>query len=321
MKHGIAAAFATVYLYLVAGNASAQEFPTRAVTILVPFSAGGVVDVGVRLVGEHLSKKWRQPVVIENRAGASGMIAARAAATAKPDGYTLLGAEAGVGVINALIFKDVAYSMEKDLVPILTITDTPLVLAVNADSGLHSMKDVLIKARDNHLSYASPGRGTVNHLTAEWIAMETGAKLQHISYKGGAPAATAVAAGEVPLAVLSYSSVTSFVDSGRVKLLAVADSKRTALAPNLPTLQESGIPNVSTTQWVGFFAPAATPEAVLSKIQNDVSEILGLPEVKDKLSVLGASASPSTSAEFAARLKAERDHFQKIVKAARIDAN
>ncbi|MBB6309648.1 Bug family tripartite tricarboxylate transporter substrate binding protein [Xanthobacter tagetidis] len=319
MKRQIAAALAATVLF--AGAASAEDYPTRAVTILVPFAPGGIVDIAARVVGERLQQKWGQPVVIENRAGASGMIAAQAAAKAKPDGYTLLGAEAGVSIINELIFKTANYSMEKDFTPILTITDTPIVLVANANAGIGSMKEFLAKAKTTELDYASPATGTLNHLTGEWIAIESGAKIRHIGYKGGAPAATAVAGGEVPLAVLAYSSAKPFVDSGRVKMLAVTDGKRVAVAPDLPTLQESGVPNVSTTQWAGLFAPAGTPQPIIDKIQKDIVEVLALPEVKERLGAVGAAPQPSTSAEFAARLKKEREQFKKIVSEAKVGVN
>lgn len=320
MKRHLAAILTAVFLF--AGSAVAEDYPVRAVTILVPFAPGGIVDVAVRVVGERLSQKWGKPVVVDNRPGASGMIAARAVASAKPDGHTLLGAEAGVSIINELIFKDASYSMEKDFVPITTITDTPIVLVANASSGITSVSDFLAKAQNEPLNYASPAIGTLNHLTGEWIAMETGAKLQHIGYKGGGPAATAVAGGEVPIAVLAYSSARPFVESGRVKLLAVTDAKRTQVAPDLPTLQESGVPRVATTQWAGLFAPIGTPEPVVTKIRNDVAEALVSPEVKAKLAIVGASPIPSSSsAEFAARLKTEREQFRKIVEGARIEPN
>lgn len=319
MKRLIAAALAATFLF--SGAASAEDYPTRAVTIVVPFAPGGILDIAARVVGERLQQKWGQPVVIENRAGASGMIGAQAAAKAKPDGYTLFMAETGVAIINGLIFKTVSYDMEKDFTPIMTLTDTPIVVAVNAQAGINSMKELLEKAKKSEVDFASPAAGTLNHLTGEWIALETGTKLRHIGYKGGAPAATAVAGGEVPVAVLAYSSAKPFVDGGRVKLVAVTDAKRVAADPNLPTLQESGVPNVASTQWAGLFAPAGTPQPIIDKIQKDVTAILGMPEVKEKLAAVGAAPIPSTPAAFAARIKTERAQLEKIVKAAKIAVN
>ncbi|WP_137388516.1 Bug family tripartite tricarboxylate transporter substrate binding protein [Rhodoligotrophos defluvii] len=320
MKKLIASALLAV-MTTVTGAAAQESYPTRNVTILVPFAPGGIVDIAARIVGEQLSQMWGQQVIVENRTGGNGFIAATAAKRAKPDGYTLLAAEAGVSVINGLLFTEIPYDMQKDFVPITLISDTPIVVAANADSGIDSMEDFLAKAKAEQINYASPANGTLNHLTGEWMALEAGLKLRHIGYRGGAPAATALAGGEVPVGVLAYSSVRPYVESGKIKILAVTSEKRVDAAPDLPTLTESGIPKVATTQWAGIFAPAGTPDGIVQKIQRDIATVLAKPEVQKQFAAGGASVIPSTSAEFAQRLESEREQFGRIVREADIKAN
>jgi tripartite-type tricarboxylate transporter receptor subunit TctC len=319
MKRLIALAFAALIASTL-GAFAQNGYPNKNVTILVPFAPGGIVDIAARIVGERLSEMWGQQVIVENRTGGSGFIAATAAARSAPDGYTLLAAEAGVSVINELIFAKTPYSMAKDFVPITLISNTPIVVAANARSGFASMKDFLDKAKKERVNYASPANGTLNHLTGEWMALEAGLKLHHIGYRGGAPAARALASGEVPIGVLAYSSVRPYVESGNIKILAVTDSQRVAIAPDLPTLQESGVPNVASTQWCGIFAPTGTPAKIVKKIHDDIAEALKKPEVQKKFAVGGASVTPSTSEQFAQLLQQQRKEFSRIVKSAGISA-
>lgn len=319
MKRVIALAAAAM---LASTAAMAQEdYPNKSVTVLVPFSPGGIVDIAARTVGDALSQMWGQQVIVENRTGGSGFIAATAARQAEPDGYTLFAAEAGVSIINELIFDQTPYKMEEDFVPISLISDTPLVVAVNTGSGIESMDDLLAKAKEEQMNFASPANGTLNHLTGEWMGLEAGLQLRHIGYRGGAPAATALAGGEVQMGVLAYSSILPYVDSGDVKMLAVTAGERVDADPELPTLQESGVPEVATTQWAGIFAPAGTPEEIVQKIQEDIATVLAEPEVQEKFANGGASVLPSTSQEFADRLAKEREQFGRIVEEAEISAN
>ena len=303
------------------GVAAQSRYPDKDVTILVPFAPGGIVDIAARIVGDQLSQMWGHQVIVQNRTGGSGFIAATAAARAAPDGYTLFAAEAGVSIINELIFSSTPYAMSKDFVPITLMSSTPLVVAVNTNSGIGSISDFLAKAKTQQFNYASPANGTLNHLTGEWMGLEAGLKLRHIGYRGGAPAATALAGGEVPAGVLAYSSVRPYVEAGNIKVLAVTDSKRMEADPAVPTLQESGVPNVATTQWAGLFAPTGTPEAIIQKIQQDVATVLAKPEVKAKFAVGGAAVIPGTSKDFAERLAKEKEQFSRIVKKAEIKAN
>lgn len=313
---------AAAALIASAAGASAQSnYPNKDVTILVPFAPGGVVDIASRIVADGLSQKWGQQVLVENRSGGSGFIAATAAARANADGYTLFAAEAGVSIINHLIFDETPYDTKKDFIPITLISNTPIVVAVNTKSGIDTMDDLLANAKEEQINYASPANGTLNHLTGEWMGLEAGLKLRHIGYRGGAPAATALAGGEVPVGVLAYSSVRPYVEAGNIKILAVTDGNRVEADLDLPTLQESGVANVATTQWVGLYAPAGTPEDIVQKIQQDVAEILATPEAKEKFAAAGASPIPSTSQEFSDRLDMEREQFGKVVKDASIKAN
>ncbi|MGF7159357.1 tripartite-type tricarboxylate transporter receptor subunit TctC [Rhodoligotrophos appendicifer] len=308
-------------LATVSGSSAQQAYPDKNVTILVPFAPGGIVDIAARIVGEGLAQLWGKQVIVENRSGGSGFIAATAAARAAPDGYTLLAAEAGVSVINQLIFASTPYDMAKDFIPITLMSDTPIVVAVNTKSGINSMADLIAKAKTEQLNYASPANGTLNHLTGEWIALEADLKLRHIGYRGGAPAATALAGGEVPIGILAYSSIRPYVEAGNVKLLAVTGAERVEAAKDLPTLAESGVPNVATTQWAGLFAPAGTPDAIVQKIQADIATVLAKPEIQKQFAAGGASVIQGSSAEFAKRLENERKQFGEIVTKAKITAN
>ncbi|MYZ50454.1 Bug family tripartite tricarboxylate transporter substrate binding protein [Propylenella binzhouense] len=293
-----------------------DSYPEKPITILVPFAPGGIVDIAARIVGEGLTQKWGQQVIVENRTGGNGFIAAQAAARAEPDGYTLLAAEPLVSVINELIFETTPYKIAEDFVPITTMTATPLVIAASTQSGLGSMADLIEQSKAKQMNFSSPANGSLNQLVGEWIAVKAGLKLRHIGYRGGAPAAAAVASNEVPFGVLAYSSSRPYVEAGKVKLLAVAEAKRIDLEPELPTLIESGLSDLDATQWTGLYAPAGTPAAIVDKLQKAVVEILASPDAQAKLKANGASPYPSTSAEFTASLAKQRTQFAEIVKAA-----
>lgn len=313
---------ATIGVLMMAGAASAAEdYPNRSITILVPFSPGGITDIAARILGEELAKRWDQQVIVENRTGGSGFIAAQAAAQADADGYTLLAAEAGVSIINELMFDEVPYNMEKDFIPIGTISDTPIVLAAHVDTPADTVEEFIAMAKEREVNYASPANGTLNHLTGEWMAVSADLNLRHIGYRGGAPAGTALASGEVPFGVLAYSSVLPYVQSGDIKFIAVTSAERVDADPDLPTLQEGGIPDVDSTQWSGIFAPAGTPEEIVEKLSTEIVALLNDPAVQARFEAVGAQAMPQSREEFAAQLERQREEFGKIVEAADISSN
>jgi tripartite-type tricarboxylate transporter receptor subunit TctC len=308
----------TVVALLASGSAHAQEWPTRAVTIIAPFPPGGIIDIAARTVGDALSERWGVPVIVENRAGGSGFIGAQAAAQAEPDGYTFLAAEAGVAIINALLFDSVPYDMAADFIPITTLSNTPIVLAANVASGVTTVEEFIAATRASEHNYSSPFTGSLNHITGEWIALEAGLNLQHIGYRGAAQAVPALASGEVTFGVLAYSSVLPYVQTGDVVIVATTSADRIAADPDLPTLQEGGIPNVDTTQWAGIFAVAGTPEAIVARMHADVTEALASPAVQARFEAVGANVIPQSREDFAAMLDAQREAFARIVEAASI---
>ena len=308
---------------LFATGASAQDnYPDRAITILVPFAPGGVVDLASRTIGEGLSRRLGQEVIVENRAGGSGFIAASAAAQAEPDGYTLFMGEAGTLTINPSLFDETPYDAEADFTTVSTITDTPLILVANKNASFKTFEEFLATARGEPgvVTYSSAGIGTLNHLAPEWMALEGGLELQHIPYKGGRPAATAVASGEVDVSVVSYSSTKPFIDSGDVVVLATTSASRIDPSPDTPTMQEGGVPNVDTSQWTGLMAPAGTPDAILDLLNETIAEILAEPEVAKTLTEAGAAPYPSSRDEFSEMLDRLRGQFATIIESAGIVA-
>ncbi|ARP96556.1 Bug family tripartite tricarboxylate transporter substrate binding protein [Bordetella genomosp. 13] len=296
----------------------AQNYPERAVRVLVPFAPGGVVDIAARHLSEQLSQLWKQSVVVENRPGGNGFIATTAAARATPDGYTLLMAHTGEFSVNPAVFKSVPYDLDRDFIPVSLVTDTPLVLATKSDSKLNSVKDVIdrSKAAPGSLTFSSPGNGSFNHLAGEWFASSAGIKLMHVPYRGGSPAAAAVASGEVSLGVVAASSMDQFVKSGHVKVLAVMTKRHIPTRPEWPTLQDAGVPDVDAANWVGLLAPKGTPADVIAKLNRDVNTVLKGPKLVETFAMGGGEAVGSTSEEFRARIERDLNTNRTIVEKA-----
>jgi len=305
---------------LCAAPAQAQNYPAKPVHILVPYAPGGITDIASRIVGAKLTEAWGQQVVVDNRPGGNGFIAMTAGAKAAPDGYTLVMVTVGDVAINPAMFKEMPYDVERDLAPIAMVSDAPMVLATNADGPFKSVADAIAaaKAQPGRISVATPGNGSVNQIVLEWMALNTGTQFQHIPYKGGAPAAAALAAGDIPLGVLASSSVAPHVKSGRVRVLAVTMGKRSPLNPEWPTLQEQGVKEVDASNWTALFAPKATPQPVIDKLNAEVVKILHMPDVKQRFAGGGVDTIPSSAAELDARVKQEAERFRAIVQKANI---
>lgn len=320
MKKKLAALFGAL---LLSTTSFAQDYPGRSVRVLVPFAPGGVVDIAARHVSEELSRMWGQSVVVENKPGGNGFIATSAAARANPDGYTLLMAHTGEFSVNPAIFKNVPYELDRDFVPISLVSDTPLVLATKADSALNSIKDVIEKSKQDprSLTFSSPGTGSFNHLAGEWFADAADIKLMHVPYRGGSPAAAAVASGEVSLGVVSASSMEQFVKSGHVKILAVMTKRPVATHPDWPTLQDVGVPDVDAANWVGLFAPKGTPKEIVEKISRDVMTALKTEKLQTAFSMGGGEAVGSTSEAFYERIKRDLDTNRAIAERAGVQVN
>jgi tripartite-type tricarboxylate transporter receptor subunit TctC len=303
-----------------AAPAQAQNYPGKPIHILVPYAPGGITDIASRIVGAKLTEAWGQQVVVENRPGGNGFIAMTAGAKAAPDGYTLVMVTVGDVAINPAMFKEMPYDVERDLAPIAMVSDAPMVLAAHADAPFKSVAEVIAaaKAQPGRISVATPGNGSVNQIVLEWMALNTGTRFQHIPYKGGAPAAAALAAGDIPLGVLASSSVAPHVKSGRVRVLAVTMGKRSTLNPEWPTLQQEGVKEVDASNWTALFAPKATPQPVIDKLNTEVVKILKMSDVKERFAGGGVDTIPSSAAELDARVKQEAERFRAIVQKANI---
>ena len=303
-----------------AAPAQAQNYPAKPIHILVPYAPGGISDIASRILGAKLTEAWSQQVLVENRPGGNGFIAMAAAAKAAPDGYTMVMATGGDVAINPAMFKEMPYDVERDLAPIAMVSDAPLVLAAHGGAPYNSVADVIAaaKAQPGRISVATPGNGSINQIVLEWMALNTGARFQHIPYKGGAPAAAALAAGDIPLGILASSSVAPHVKSGRVRVLAVTMGKRSTLNPEWPTLQQEGVKEVDASNWTALFAPKATPQPVIDKLNTEVVKILKMPDVKERFAGGGVDIIPSSAAELDARVKQEAERFRAIVQKANI---
>src|SRR5437867_4881758 len=311
---------AALGVVLLAQGAVAQTYPTKPIHLLVPYAPGGPADIAARLVGGKLTEAWGQQVVVENKPGGNGFIAMTAAAKAAPDGYTLVMATIGEAAIAPVLFKDAPYNIERDFAPISLVSDATIVLAVHGESPFKSVADVIAaaKAQPGRISVGSPGNGTVNQIVIEWLALNTGTQFQHIPYKGSAPAATALAAGEIPLGMLASSSVAPHLKTGRVRVLAVASAKRSKFGPDWPTLQQAGVADVNASTWTALLAPKDTPQPVIDKLNAEVVKVLEMPDIKERFAAGGVDTIPSSPAGLGARIKQDTAQFGMIVQKADI---
>ena len=300
--------------------AQAQNYPTKPIHVIVPYAPGGVADIAARLVGQKLTEAWGQQVVIENRTGGNGFIAVNATVKAPADGYTLIVGTVGEFTINPALFKDIPYNVQRDLAPVAMLSDTPIVVAAHVSSPFRSVADVITagKAQPGRVSIASPGNGTMNHLTIEWMALGTGAKFQHIPYRGGAPAGAAVAAGDVPLGLLAISSALPHVKSNRARVLALTTARHSREFPEWKTLQDIGVPDVDSTNWVAMFAPKATPQSIIDKLNTEIAKILAMPDIKEKFAAGGADTLTMSTAELDAFVRKETERHKVIVEKANL---
>jgi tripartite-type tricarboxylate transporter receptor subunit TctC len=304
------AAFA---LALTAQLAWAQDYPTKPIKMITPYPPGGPTDVLARAVSPKLAEKLGQPIVIDNRPGASGMIGADMVAKAPGDGYTLL-ANASIHVINPSLYKNTTYDAIKDFAPVGLIAEVPLVLVVNPKLGVKTVKDLIAKAKEKPLNFASSGNGGAPHLAGEGFKIATKADIQHIPYKGSGPAVADLIGGQVDFMFDSLPSSMPYIKSGRLVAVAVTTKKRAAALPDVPTVAESGVPGFDVSTWYGIWAPAATPPAIVKKISGELAVVVRLPEVRARLADLGAEAVGNTPEEFAAFNRSELAKWAKIVK-------
>ena len=309
-------ALAAVGGMLAAGLAAAQAYPARPVKLVVPYPPGGPTDIVARVVAQQLSEQTGQQFVVENKAGAGGNLGAEAVARAPADGYTLLVATTA-HAINMSLFKNLSYDVQRDFTPVSLLTQGPLVLVAHPAFPARSVAEVVAqaKAQAGGLNYASSGNGQSTHLAAELFNMMAGTRLNHVPYKGSAPALTDLISGQVPLMFDTMLSAMPFVKAGKLKAIAVTSAQRSPAAPDVPTIAESGLPGYEVLAWNGLLAPAGTAPAVIARLGDEMKKALELPAVKDKFAAQGFAAS-STSAEATAQfVKAEVDKWSRAVKA------
>src|SRR5438874_3455813 len=265
--------------------ANAQPYPAKPVTFIVPFPPGGGTDISARTVAAKLGSIWDKPVVVENRAGAAGIVGADAAAKARPDGYTLLIVNVGITSINPALYPKLPYDPDKAFVPISLICELPFVLMASPRLPANSVKELVAYARANpdKVTFASSGQGGSPHLTAEIFQSATGTQMTHVPYKGGGQAMPDLMAGHVDLLFASVLESSSHIKSGRLKGLAVTHAKRSPALPDVPTMAEAGVNNAESGSWIALLAPAGTPAAVLQKVGADVKEAVAQSDVKEKL--------------------------------------
>lgn len=264
------AALMSLVCLVMAQPASADTYPSRSIRVVVPFSAGGLVDVAARIVAERLSHALGQGVVIENRTGASGTLGVDYVTKAQSDGYTLLICSADFMTTTALMPK-MSFDPYKDLAPVSMLTTAPQVLVASEASGFKTLSDMLAaaKAAPERVAYASPGAGQINHLGGEWIALAGGVKMLHVPYRGGAPAATALAAGDIQAGVLGAPAVLPLVHAGKARVLAVLSKDKPSFLKDFPTVGEAGMPGVEVSVRIGLFAPKGTPAAIISRLHAE----------------------------------------------------
>ncbi|WP_427912629.1 Bug family tripartite tricarboxylate transporter substrate binding protein [Ramlibacter sp. MMS24-I3-19] len=310
-------------LCLTAAGAFAQAWPTRPVTLVVPFPPGGGTDTGARILAEQLGKKWGQPVVIENKGGAAGQIGADIVAKARPDGYTLLMGNIGTQAINPVLYAKLPYDADKAFAPVSLVAELPLAMMVNPAVPAKNVKEfvALAKAEPGKLSYSSSGAGGGPHLAAEMFKDATQTFIVHVPYRGGGPAIADLLAGHVQLSFMTVFEASGQVKAGKLRALAVTSDKRVSALPDVPTLAESGLPGFNSISWIGILAPAATPKDLVEKIAADIRETVARDDVKDKLVQLGAVPLTNSPSQFAAMIDKDRKRYGQIIKERNITVN
>jgi tripartite-type tricarboxylate transporter receptor subunit TctC len=313
----VATTLATLVLY--ASAAAAQTYPSKPIRIVVPFVAGGAVDTLARMLGAKLSDTLKQPVIIENRPGAGGNIAADAVAKSPPDGYTILQNTNGQAISPA-IYRSLPFDVVKDFIPVTQLVASQLVLVASPKLSATSVPELiaLAKAKPGSLNYGMTGVGNPLHLTMEMLKTAAGVDIQAVPYKGDAAIFPALISGEVQVAVVPMATTLPHVAAGTLRALAVAGAKRSAALPDVPTVAEAGLAGFESSSWQGWFVPANTPREVVGTIQRAAKTALAAPDVLERLRITGNEAVGSTPEEFATRFNADLAKFAKIVKEAHI---
>ncbi len=314
-KPVFAALTATTLLISASATAQAQTYPAKPVRVIVAFAAGGFADRTARLITQKLGDRLGQPFIVDNRGGAGGNIAAKNVADAAPDGYTLLVHTAAIS-INVNLYKDSGFDLEKDLIPVAMTGSSPGLFTVSVTHPANNLQELIKMSKQSGkpLAFATAGVGTSSHLAAEYLFNTlAGIKANHIPFKGGAPATTAVLGNQVELLSASLGGPLPFIKQGKMKALAVSSLKRVDDLPQVPTVSESGFPGFEERSWVAFFAPGKTSNAIVTRLNGEINQILALPEIKTTLVNQGTDVEALSQPEFADKLKREIAMWLKII--------
>ena len=313
---------AVLFLVLsaVAGTAFAQNYPTRPIRIIVAYTPAGTTDILARAVGQKMTEAWGQTVIVDNRPGANGNIGTELTANATPDGYTIVMGTAATHSINNTLYPTLKWDAVKNFAPISLVAQVPNILVVNNSLPVKSVKELIAygNANPGKLNHGSPGLGSTGHLCAELFKGISGVKMTHVPYKGSAPTLADLAGGQIQVVIDNLPPYLPHVQAGKIRGLAVTTAKRSAAAPNLPTIQEAGVAGYEAGSWFGLLAPAGTPKAIVQKLSGETARILKIPEVNERLSGLGATPVGSTPEEFAAFIRSEQAKWRKVIQQANI---
>jgi tripartite-type tricarboxylate transporter receptor subunit TctC len=317
LRSGLLAALAA--FALLAGAAVADTYPAKPIRLIVTYPPGGGADVMARLIAPRLGELLGQPVVVENKPGASGQIAAEMVAKSAPDGYTLM-LDASSYVVNPSLFAKLPYDPLKAFAPITLLAQFPNMAVVSPNFPANSVKELIAmaKAKPGSISFASSGNGSAQHLAAELFALQAGIDMVHGPYKGGSPALTDVIAGQIPLFFANMASGLPHVKSGKLKALASTGSHRSPNVPDLPTVAESGLPGYEAYEWNAVFAPAGTPPAIIARLHDEIAKVLARADVRERIAQLGGEIVASTPQETDQYLRAQMVKWAKVVKDAKI---
>jgi tripartite-type tricarboxylate transporter receptor subunit TctC len=313
-------AAAAVLIAVTPFSSFADTYPARQIKIIVPFAPGGSTDTLARIVGDHLSTRLKQTVVVENRTGAGGNIGADSVAKSAPDGYTLVMGSIGTHATNPLIYPHMPYDAVADFAPVTQVASVSLVLVVHPSVPAKSVKELiaLLKSKPGRYNYASGGVGASQHLAGELFKYMTKTKMLHVPYKGSASALSDLLSGRVPIMFADLPLVLAHIKAGKLRPLAIGDAARSPALPDLPTVAEAGVPGYEANAWYGLFAPAHTPAAIVSKLQTEVAAIVAEPDVQKRMIELGATPVGSTPVQFAAFQHDEVARWKKVIDSANI---
>ncbi len=304
-----------VAVLLAPSLAAGQAYPSKAIRVVVPFAPGGTSDIIGRTLGQKLSEAWKQPVIMDNRAGVAGSLGAGIAAKSPPDGYTLLVGNVGPIAVNNQIYKAVEYDPISSFTPITLAVTAPQIVVVHPSVPAKSFKEfnALVKKQKGNINYGSSGPGSISHLSAELYKQMTGTDMLHVPFKASAFITTAALAGEIDVVFSDMAVVLPHVQAGRLRALAVTGPRPTPLVPGLPTVSESGVPGFVMTSWWGMFGPAGIPQPIVTQLNTELTRILKTPEVQKTFAILGVDAATSTPQELSAMIKVEVAKYAKLI--------